>query len=356
MKNESQIPEEKPKEIPKEKPKRIYWLDHARGYIMIMLVVTMFLPRALREGPLRFFLEHPENSTTTTTMNFFDIGTPAFILIMGLLMPLSFRRRKEKSGTGSAVTHMLIRYGIILGLGLLVFIIDGGEFIKTDNGVPVIIAGIPVIRWDVLPTLGLVGFIALPFLWLKPKPRALAATGMVIFYQIMLIFTEWRDYAIASVHGGILGTIFGFSAQMIYATCAGDYLLLNEKVEEKKKYAIFAIIGALVFAVGFILWPLPEMYPNKRQVTLTYILISSGASILIALVFIAIDKKVQKPIFVLDSYGKSLFLVYIIAIVLEFLIVDIIGYEIDWIIGLSVIALITAMVLILDRKKVVVKL
>lgn len=338
------------------KRKRVYWLDHARGYVMMTLVVTMFLPMYIRDGPLRFILEHPENSTTIQGMNYFDIGAPAFILIMGLLMPLSFRKRQGKFGTSSAVKHVLIRYSIILGLGLLVFLIDGGYFIKINNGEPVIIAGIPVIRWDVLPTLGLVGIIALPFLWLKPKIRAIAASGMIIFYQIMLMYGGWREYAIESIHGGILGTIFGFSVQMIWATCAGDLLLVNKEIKEKKKYMIFALAGTIAITIGYLLWLFPEMYPNKRQVSLTYILISSGASILIAFLFIAIDRKVQKPIFGLDSYGKSLFIVYIIAIVLEFLIVDIIGYEIDWIICIVVISLITVIVLLLDRKSIIVKL
>ena len=80
-----------------EKKERYYWIDHARGFIMIMLVVTLFLPDFIRNGPARFFLEHPVNQTTTTIMNFYDIGTPAFICIMGLLMPISFLRTVSKT-------------------------------------------------------------------------------------------------------------------------------------------------------------------------------------------------------------------------------------------------------------------
>ncbi|GAH66238.1 unnamed protein product, partial [marine sediment metagenome] len=54
-----------------------------------------------------------------------------------------------------------IRYGIILVLGLLVILIDHGQFI-TSKG---------TIIWDVLPTLGLVGLMTIPFLWLKPKDK-----------------------------------------------------------------------------------------------------------------------------------------------------------------------------------------
>jgi len=334
-------------ELKEKASKRLYWIDHARGFIMILLVVTEFLPIAIREAA-RFLLAHPENQRTTTVMNFYDIGAPAFIFIMGLLMPVSFFHRKERDGVRKAVSHIFIRYGVILALGLLVILIDQGSFIKIEDGMIIVV-------WDVLPSLGLVGFIALPFLWLSPKIRAIIASGILIFYQIMLYF-GWREYAIASVHGGILGTIFGFSALMIYATCLGELLILNEDYTEKKKYQIYAIFGIICFVGGLLISFIPEWYANKRQVTLTYIIISIGISILLSFIFIGIDKKLQKPIIILDSYGKSPFLIYIIAILLEFLISDIIGYEMDLLIGIPMILLITAITILLDKKGKIIKL
>ncbi|MHA1488369.1 MAG: hypothetical protein ACTSRI_01790 [Promethearchaeota archaeon] len=353
--SENEKKKEKPYEDSKEQ-NRIFWLDHAKGSIMIFLVITMYLPRYIREGPARFFLAHPENSTTTMLMNFYDIGAPVFILIMGLLMPLSFFRRKEKYGVNKALKHLSIRYGVILFLGLLVILIDHGNFIKMEDGAPVIVTGMVVILWDVLPTLGLVGLIAIPFLWLKPKVRAIMATILLIFYQLMLLYGGWREYAIESIHGGILGTIFGFSALMIFATCFGEFLLLNKEYNDSKKYKIFAVLGAIILIVGLLIAFIPEWYPNKRQATLSYILISMGASVLISFVFIAIDKKLQKPIFLLDGYGKSIFLIYIIAVVLRFLIVDVIGYELDLLIGISLMVIITIIVIVLDYKGKIVKL
>ncbi len=334
-------------ELKEKASKRLYWIDHARGFIMILLVVTEFLPIAIREAA-RFLLAHPENQRTTTMMNFYDIGAPAFIFIMGLLMPVSFFHRKERDGVKKAVSHIFIRYGVILALGLFVILIDQGSFIKIEDGMIIVV-------WDVLPSLGLVGFIALPFLWLSPKIRAIIASGILIFYQIMLYF-GWREYAIASVHGGILGTIFGFSVLMIYATCLGELLILNEDYTEKKKYQIYAIFGIICFIGGLLISFIPEWYANKRQVTLTYIIISIGVSILLSFIFIGIDKKLQKPIIILDSYGKSPFLIYIIAILLEFLISDIIGYEMDLLIGIPMILLITAITILLDKKGKIIKL
>jgi hypothetical protein len=322
---------------------RYYWIDHARGIIMLLLVITLFLPDSIREAtPIcHFFLAHPPNSTSVTYMNVFDLGAPAFIFIMGLLMPLSFSHRKERDGVEKAVIHMIIRYGVILVLGLIVILIDQGGFVKMEGDIPIIV-------WDVLPTLGFVGLIALPLLWLKTKPRAIVATCMLVFYQFMLIYGGWREYAMYSVHGGILGTIFGFSAIMIYATCLGDVLLLNKEYPDKKKYLVYAIVGTVALVAGLLLWLIPGWYPNKRQVTLTYISISLGVTILLSFIVIGIDKLVKKPIIILDSYGKSPFLIYVIAIVIEFLLVDIIELELDIVIFIIIVIVMTIIAVLLD--------
>jgi len=325
--------------------KRYFWIDHARGFIMLLLVITLFLPETIRTAsPInQFFLSHPPDSTTVTYMNVFDLGAPAFIFIMGLLMPLSFSHRKERDGVNKAILHMIIRYGIILILGFLVILIDHDfTLIEMKMGVPVII-------WDVLPTLGLVGLIALPLLWLKTIPRAILATCMLVFYQFMLLYGGWREYAIYSVHGGIFGTIFGFSATMIYATCLGDIMLLNKEYTEKKKYLIYAFVSAVALLVGLLLWLIPGWYPNKRQVTLTYISISLGVTILLSFIVICIDKLVKKPIILLDSYGKSPFIIYVLAIVIEFLLIDLIGLELDMIIFIVMVIVMSFIAILLDK-------
>ena len=69
-----------------------------------------------------------------------------------------------------------------------------------------------------------------------------------------------------------------------------------------------------------------------------------------------IDKKVQKPIFILDSYGKSPFIIYIIAVVLEFIISDIIGLDMDFIIFTIMVIVMTLIALLLDKRGKIIKL
>ncbi|MBY8980164.1 MAG: hypothetical protein KGD72_07220 [Candidatus Lokiarchaeota archaeon] len=73
-------------------------------------------------------------------------------------------------------------------------------------------------------------------------------------------------------------------------------------------------------------------------------------------IFIGIDKKVQKPIFILDSYGKSPFIIYMIAIVLEFLLSDIIGLDMDLLIFILMVIVMSIIAILLDKWGKVIKL
>ena len=128
---------------------------------------------------------------------------------------------------------------------------------------------------------------------------------MLTFYQMMLLYGGWRAYAIESVHGGIFGTIFGFSTIMILSTCFGEYLLVDKSVEERKKYMNYALIGAISFVVGLVLAFLPEWYANKRQVTMSYILISLGASILLSFIVAIPSGKLYMKSFTLCRFSLA---------------------------------------------------
>ena len=142
----------------------------------------------------------------------------------------------------------------------------------------------------------------------------------------------------------------------MYGLSLGEVILLNKEYTDKKKYQIYAIVGTIALLGGLLLWLVPGWYPNKRQVTLTYISISLGASILLSFIFIGIDKKVQKPIFILDSYGKSPFIIYVIAIVLEFLLSDVIGLDMDILIFILMVIVMSIIAILLDKWGKVIKL
>ncbi|GAB4313471.1 MAG: hypothetical protein Kow0069_14580 [Promethearchaeota archaeon] len=177
-------------EVATERDRRIRWVDQGRGLVMFLLVLTLAFPpdewkseaalHAIAAGQpvsfvdwlkaLSFFLfGHPGRDATYMTI--FDVGAAAFVFVIGLMFSISVRKRLESGGTREAVKYVVVRYGLLLLLGYLIMA-AGGELVYESERVP----GVPVLNWDVIPTLGLVGFVALPFAYVKdPKTRLLAA-------------------------------------------------------------------------------------------------------------------------------------------------------------------------------------
>lgn len=297
---------------------RYKWIDQARGFIMFLLVVTSVFPPGewKPEGSVLFWLfGHPNPDALYMTL--FDVGAAAFIFVLGMLFTVSFAKRKAKKGAKEAVFYVVKRYGLLLLLGFLIIAADG-EFIYENRGYT-------VISWDVIPTLGLVGFVAIPFAFIKDnKVRLILAYAWMVLYQNLMNFADLKGYAKASVHGGIFGTIFGFSGIMIVAACLGEYIFLS-KDSEFIKYKRMALFGAINFLVGLTLSFLPELEANKRQVSLSYCLLSIGTTILGLMVFILIEKIYNKEVRLFSMYGKSPFFTYFIAEVPVFILDQTVG-------------------------------
>ncbi len=297
---------------PQTDNQRYKWIDQARGFIMFYLVVTtVFPPSAWKpEGSILFWLfEHP--SPDALYMTLFDVGAAAFIFVLGMLFTVSFAKRRERKGTKEAVLYVAKRYGLLLLLGFLIIVADG-EFIYENRGYT-------VVSWDVIPTLGLVGFVAIPFAFIKDnKIRLIVAYAWMVLYQILMNYADLKGYAKASVHGGIFGPIFGFSGIMIVAACLGEYIFLHQD-SEPKKYKNMAIFGAINFVVGLILSWLPDLEASKRQVSLSYCLLSIGTTVLGLMVFILMDKIYHKEVKLFTIYGKNPFFTYFLAAVPVFI-------------------------------------
>ena len=219
-----------------------------------------------------------------------------------MLFTVSFTKRKESKGTKGAILYVLKRYGLILLLGLIITAADQG-IVKEKEG-------LMIIGWDVLPTLGLIGFIAIPFAYIKDnKLRLIIAYAWIVLYQILMNFAGLKRYAQLSVHGGIFGTIFGFSGIMVIAACLGEYMFLSNDPEQKK-YKMMALFGLINFVVGLILSYIPTLEASKRQVSLSYCLICIGVTVIFLIGFIALDKVFNKEIKLFTVYGKNPFFVY----------------------------------------------
>lgn len=269
------------------------------------MVLTLAFPRTWKpEGSvLFFFFGHP--TAGATAMTFFDIGASAFVIVMGLVFSISFRKRLERDGLRKAVSHVTTRYGVVLLLGLMISIVSRPVVEETN--------GMLVIGWDVLPTLGLVGFVALLFISIKdPRVRMAVGYAWMVLYQVLLLTAGLKAYAQASVSGGIFGAIFGFAGQMIVASALADYLFFTE-ARDKRKYSLLAIFVATNLVVGILIGAIPGWEAAKAQVSFAYCLVSLGVTMLGGLLFVYFDRVLDKNLAYLQAFGQNSLLAYLLA-------------------------------------------
>ncbi|WP_457559235.1 hypothetical protein [Candidatus Harpocratesius sp.] len=282
------------------------------------LVATVAIDINFQEGTLlHFFFAHAGRESTYMTL--FDVGAAAFIFIIGISMGIAFQNRKRKFGIKKALFHMLIRFIALFAVGALIVIADGGFIQERD--------GLRVIRWDVVISIATTYLVAISFLFIKqPRLRFFVGIALLVIYQILLYSTVLRNYAIASNHGGIFGTLFGFVAICIMASAIGEYLYFDQ-TDEDRKYQIVLLIGIRLFLGSFLLAFIPGMEAAKRQVSLTYCGISSGITILLMSFFAYLDRKKNLELRYLRAFGMNPFLMYFLAEIPSFLIDEMIGLD-----------------------------
>jgi hypothetical protein len=238
-------------------------------------------------------------------MNYHDVGVVSYLIIMGMVMARSFDRRIISNGNASALIHMLIRYSMILFLGIISTFIEGRGWIRQEEGCSLFIAGIPVVEWGIFQTLGLVGLVATVFYKINWRYKLLLGIISSIFYQYMLVNTNWREHVLASRQGGLLGALFSLSALMLACNVLGQFLLCNEQVSTRKKLLVFVLACLGSGFVAFVLCQFPDIYPNRLLLTLPYLLIGFSVSLAGILVFMGIDRLWKRPIPILAGFGRN---------------------------------------------------
>jgi hypothetical protein len=255
---------------------------------------------------------------------------------------------------GKAIFHVIFRSGLIFVLGLIVLLADGSSLISEKNGMQ-------VVGWDVIPTLGFVGFVTLPFIILikKPEMRIIVAYAWMVLYQILMLTAGLKAYAQSSVHGGIFGTIFGYAGIMIVASALGDYLFYS-KTEDAKKYRNLALFGAFNLIAGLAISFIPGWEAAKRQVSLTHCMISIGITVLGLCIFAYVDLVHNKEMNYLQAFGRNPFLTYLLAELPIFILKSTVGEDLGLgPIGNIILAIILVtytsllMVYLYKRKKII---
>jgi predicted acyltransferase len=317
------------KSVPIAEKTRVRWIDHARGFVMVFLVITSVFPpgewKQKDTNPILWWLSsHPSPFSADLTL--YDIGVPAFMFIIGLSMAISFNKWAVKESPGKAALHQAKRYFILLILGILLAWVLEFKIWNTktypvtpgpnDTAFYPEFAGLVmnyVIIWDVVIAIAFTGYCTIPFLFIKDgKLRMIVAYAWMLLYGILFQVTNLRAYAQLSVHGGIFGTIFTLTSITVIGSAVGEYAMKSPDPMQKKARNM-AIFGAINLLIGFIIDAIPGWEATKRQGSFSYGVISIGVVMLGATVFALIDLYRTKPIAYLDAFGKNPFFTYFIA-------------------------------------------
>lgn len=320
---------ESEEEAPARVKKRLRWIDQARGFIMFYLVLTIAFPSDWAKSftdptgtwinyVLHFLFDHAPTSGTYMTL--FDVGAAAFIFVLGLTMPISYKKRKAKDGKGAAVKHIVIRYLVLSALGLLIMLVNNIELVEEKSG-------FLILSWDVVPAIAAAGWITFLVLVLvdDAKMRLIIGYAIAILYQILMNYAGLKDYALNSIHGGVFGGFLGYGSISIVSSAIGDYMFFSES-DDNKKYQNMLLIGIANLVIGLLIaYFVSGWEANKRQVSFTHNLISIGVSLIGLWVFTLIDRKADKDLTYFRAYGMNPFFVYFIVEIPDLLISEIVG-------------------------------
>ncbi len=268
---------------------RIKSIDNFRGFTMIIMVIVNYLSGI---NCVPGFLKHASDTGLTIT----DIVAPAFIFAIGLTYKQSFDRRVSQHGPRVTYYHFALRFLAFIGIGA--FFTAGAALVSPDEA-----AG----AWGVLQAIGAAGLITLVFIRKNMFIRLSVGLVLLIAYQLILD-NFWLITVRSSAQGGLQGTI-SWGALLLISTALADLF------HRKQRYnLIYAISSLAVLAAGILSSFL--FVVSKHRVSLSYVLISVGASALTFFLFDTLTRLIKFRFILLEWWGKNPLLLYFIHMVL----------------------------------------
>lgn len=269
----------------REPAERLQSLDFLRGgaiFFMVLLNALYFY-----EAVPTWLKHAPDDGLTLP-----DLGVPIFLFALGVAYRISFEKWLALTGQKKTILHFILRYLVLWAFGFFGELMVFGHF-----------------TWGVLATIGAIGLYSLPFLFLPPRPRLIISSLLLIAYQ-GAILAGVPVYFIQDGLGGPLAT-FAWGFVVMVGTSCGHWI--KERALQKKMLSVL-LAGLLLMAAGLFL---SNYIPfNKHKVSLSYIVFTTGISLIIFLIsFILIDIwKIKEPVFII--LGKNPLIIYMLSGVL----------------------------------------
>ncbi len=272
---------------PAMEPKsRLLFLDQFRG-LAILLMVFANSPEHYRN--ISPYLKHARSFS----FHLPDIVAPMFLFAIGYAAQLSFQSRLKKNGVPKTVLHFLLRNFVLFACGFT------GTLLVPEN------------RWDILQTLGVAGFMAIPLLFLKPVPRLAVALASAVAFQMTIsgCFGDAAQHFI--FHSGLPMpfSLFCLILVLISGSCLSAWL-------KGKPYATrmlwLAAAGTIPLAIECYL----SLWIPFRKGALCFVLLSTGTCAYLLMLFTWLSERLQLSIQPLEALGRNALLCYMLSSVL----------------------------------------
>jgi predicted acyltransferase len=306
-------------------------LDDLRG-LAVFFMVPINVAAAFSSIPA-WFKHAPEIGLTLA-----DLVMPVFLFSLGLSASFSYTTRGAADGFGKTFLHALLRYGILFAFG------SAGLLVAPGDG------------WEILQMLGASGLFSFCFLPLPPWPRLGAAGLLLVGVEVMRPFglqalmLQWYGSGIA----GPWGT-FSLSFVIICASALGEMIRdasSRARLIASAGMAIVLCAGGLL-ARNFILF-------SKHLLSLSYVLFSCGIGSAFLGFLVSWRESLRLRIPLLGSLGRNALVIYMLHAVLSVAVHALFPVDsaawIAWTSSSLILALCMAAAVLLDRRKIYIKL
>lgn len=238
---------------------RIAALDQFRGALIFLMIAANFL-LVYRAIPDWFKHSHIRGVITVI-----DLGAPLFIFAVGVAAGLALPHSRQRFGTAATVRRYLRRGLILIIFGLL------GSYLLHH----------PFWRdWEILQTIGLATWVALPLFFTRPVWQLVAALALVVGYQLIghLGYWAWLQAFDVGGLGGVLGVLPWAAVMLIGST-------LSQATRPSAGQLHVRLLQAGFVSLGLgLAWSL-FLLPDKPLVTGSYVFLTTGLGGLLLWVF-----------------------------------------------------------------------
>jgi predicted acyltransferase len=276
-----------------------------------------------------------------------DLVVPVFLFSLGLSASFSFKSRVAKRGLGRTFLHALVRYAVLFAFGTIgIILVDPGLAAPWHSG-----AG-----WEVLQMLGATGLFSFFFLLLPPWPRLAAAALVLAAVEALRpvglgsLMRGWYDTGLAGPWGTFSLSFFAVSASFL-----GE--LVKEAKSGTRTLASGLMAGGMAVAGGVALLFFP---PSKHLLSLSYILLGGAVSSALLAALVVWREHLKWPLPLVGSLGRNPLLLYmlhaVLGVALHAMVPDNVAAWEAWAASLAVLAVCTVVAVVLDRRKISIKL